>query len=294
MGPQSRFKLSLLGGFLLTITFAMALSAGVAWLRGSPPLAGLHHPQARPRPAAPSPSPTRQADAPRPGPARPTFPFPVRWTASVAIKTLDELADPAPLLARPATLPHRTDKLTMTGGTGRGHDTVIGTIADYLSCRRAGMKPKTPADAALEPIVKGQLYPLLYLRRAWPSQTSFVANFNLAGDPLNGLPVALSPAVSPEAQRRRAQAVASGGTWKKLLPGARATAEGPFATRIADREYDLRLAVLAWGDFNHDGYEDVLLSGVCTARRTTYISSYFVVLTRTAAGGPLTVLDVQE
>ncbi|MDD4889449.1 MAG: hypothetical protein PHU85_05925 [Phycisphaerae bacterium] len=291
MSSLSRFKLYLLAGFLVSVAFAVTLAAGWQRIRGVDRNGSLAAVTQLP-PAPASPQPKDSAPPTPPAPPKPVPQIQPHWTPAVALANLADLSNPDPLLNRPLNLPARSDKLTMTAG--RGREMIVRTLREYLTCRQQGFVGKTAADSVLESVAKIQLYPLLYLRRAWPSQVSFVSDFNITADPLAELPVTLAPAISADQQKQIARLAATGGTWKKLLPRTRVQADGKFAVRISDRDYDLRLTTLAWGDFNRDGFEDVLLSAACSARQGGGHSCCFVVLTRTAKGAPLTVLEVRE
>lgn len=64
---------------------------------------------------------------------------------------------------------------------------------------------------------------------------------------------------------------------------------------ITDSHGSWELAILAWGDFNGDGFEDLAISVYSAARRGTYRSTAYYLLTRCRPIGVLlTVRSPQE
>jgi hypothetical protein len=88
--------------------------------------------------------------------------------------------------------------------------------------------------------------------------------------------------------------VAGGADWKAIFPSARVSVIDKNTIRITDRSAEVRLTVLAWGDFNRGGLEDVLVSATTFDRSGMAKHFALAVLTRTTKTGPLTLVDYQQ
>ena len=316
MSSLSRFKIGLLLWLIVTVCLGMVIATGVQsfgpgmQLSGMMDAPGTASGGASPRPQAaagnPNPSRTPIGSTGGSGPSGPGFDFnfknfaamPIHWTAGIPIRDLNELANPEPLLNHPVSFPTRTDRLTMVDG--RGKAAVVKTVGDYLRFKSQGWRAKAASDGTLEIFAKAQLYPLIYLRRAQGARQSFVSDFDITDHPLTNLPPTLGPVLSAEqaaAVAKRAPGTAAA-DWKAIFPSTRVTTIDKNTIRISDRSAagaaEVRLTVLAWGDFNHDGLEDVLVSAITFDRGGTAHHYALAVLTRTTKAGPLTMVEYQQ
>ena len=312
MSSVSRFKIGLLLWLIVTVCLGMAISTGMQsfgpemQLSGMMPAVGspgqFGQPGQAHRPVAGADDRTRSLNPAGPtggnvsaGPVVPLLP--IHWTTAVALRDLNELVNPEPVLNRPINFPNRADRFTMVDARGKAAQ--VKTIGDYLRLKSQGCRAKTASDSALEVFAKAQLYPLIYLHRAVGARQSFVSDFDITTRPLATLPALLGPVLSADqaaAITRRAAGSASrrGLEGDLLAPSARVTVIDKNTIRIADRSAEVRLTVLAWGDFNRDGLEDVLISATTFARGGTVPKHFAVaVLTRKTQTGPLTVVDYQ-
>jgi hypothetical protein len=210
------------------------------------------------------------------------------------------LANPEPLLNRPIgfSAPTRADRFTMVDPRGKAGQ--VKTIGDYLRLKSQGYRAKGASDSVLEISAKAQLYPLIYLHRATGAKQSFVGDFDItARPPLTSLLATLGPVLAADQAMAAGRRVAgSRGSRSRLendllAPSARVSVIDKNTIRITGRSAEVRLALLAWGDFNHGGFEEVLISATAFDRAGTARYFALTVLTRTTQAGPLRLVDYQ-
>lgn len=101
------------------------------------------------------------------------------------------------------------------------------------------------------------------------------------------LPPGLSIVVSSDDQRRVQAAVDQGQSWKDIEPGLRATLQAPDVVEVVTEGSLSSLTLLARGDFDGDGWEDLLIDVRHALRGGSYRSVRLVLVTRTRDRGPL-------
>jgi hypothetical protein len=193
--------------------------------------------------------------------------FPVRWSASLGLASLADLED---RLSRPLW---SAAGILLAGkwrhvGAGEAPEPVnpvrIASCADYRAADLAALTTSSQSDHNLLAEFGATCRALDWLARAKPSRQSFVADFNLDEAAAELLPAGIAIPVN-SAERRAIQAdEAAGRSWRRwhesrgrpLRAGAPTTDGGAVFEWAAARS---RLAILARGDFDGDGIEDVLL-----------------------------------
>lgn len=167
----------------------------------------------------------------------------------------------------------------------------LASCRDYLAVRDRMVGSDT--DAAYR-VVRLQTVPctaLALLRSAGaPTHTALAADF-LQETATSSYPASLWPAVSDDERQQLAQ------------PGATLqTASGKPALLVVNGEaleleasnYGLRLTLLARGDFDHDGWEDVALRWEAHSVKGSYTDARLVVLTRTGKESSLRELALDK
>lgn len=103
----------------------------------------------------------------------------------------------------------------------------------------------------------------MFLKQSIPSYESNVADYHFTKDSLDELPVNLDIYGPHSSGKNIAMAILKGQSGKQFYPEARIIYLIPHEIRFIAGEgknvSEIRLKILAWGDFNHDGLEDVLL-----------------------------------
>ena len=136
--------------------------------------------------------------------------------------------------------------------------------------------------------------PLLVLA-AKPSSVSYVSNFKLDDSAIDLLPPTLSWLLSGEDEQAADDAEREGLSWKKFKPGLKIREKHTNGMTFEEPdEATIDLEIKAFGDFNGDQIEDVLLFKSIHAINGTLRVYRAVILTRLAAGGALKAFEVED
>lgn len=132
--------------------------------------------------------------------------------------------------------------------------------------------------------------PITHLRYAASSPVSHVADYRLTEHSLSNLPPTLARPGPGHEIRRIERAAREGKTWKDIYPDTKISVVDPhrIELRLGNEGTRIILTLEAWGDFNRDGTEDILLHLADYAIGGTYRSYEYVVLTRHARNARLT------
>lgn len=214
---------------------------------------------------------------------------PVRW--------LEEVAPPgrAALEARLAQPVKNEipDPLVEETRDGR---TVIRTCTDYAAAKKRRWEPANNFQIAVEAAFREQCEVGALILAAKPSRQSFLDTFTLDTSALDRLPPTLSYALSGDAERAASEAERLGKSWKTFKPAA-IVVETPSTHELVVEEPDdarIDLRIKAFGDFDGDGVEDVLIFVSTHAIGASFQSYEPIVLTRTSAGGSLKVVNIKR
>lgn len=237
-------------------------------------------------PVAPPPSPTPVRSLPRePRPGAPVAPLAIRWTRALA---LDDLAAVDEGLTRDLEFPGEA-----TDEDGRSY--VVKTCRDSLDLHARGIS----ASGRMQDDYWARLCrPLELLHGARPARQSFVSDLErIRGKTLAILPAIMATAFSDEAVEAQQSAVRRGLSWRAYVPSVRVLHERALpshAARIDDDGWGAFLELLAWADFDGDGFEDVLIRSVNYAPDGCASYERLFLLTRTTAHGVLRVLSAEN
>lgn len=122
-------------------------------------------------------------------------------------------------------------------------------------------------------------------------QKDFIGDFPMDEKHVRSLPVGMAFAVSPDNERKVASIKSSGGTLGDFIGNVKLQALG----ESGDRRVVLRdgsggsqlLSVLAEGDFDHDGVNDLLVASNNSMSGGSYHAAHLYIVSRLASGGPL-------
>lgn len=166
----------------------------------------------------------------------------------------------------------------------------IGTCSALFRADAEGLSVRNALDAVIYRARATDCYAVRATGRARASQRSFVADFAMDPAQARTLPVRLAFAISPDEERRVARIRRRGGDLGDFIGTARiepAAVSAP-GVRIDDRSGGTqRMRLLARGDFDGDGTEDLLIATDQHVAGGSYRSFGLFVVTRTAAGAPL-------
>lgn len=214
--------------------------------------------------------------------------YSVRWTRAVGPPSRQALQAK---LKRPVKRP---PSQTIYEHTGRQRE--IRTCADYARARKNGWSDSANTyERSTEAFFKDECDVALLVLAAKPSRVSYVRNFKLDEAALDLLPPTLSWILSGEEEQAADDAERQGLSWKKFKPELKTVGKSTDWMAIEEPgEARISLEIKAFGDFNGDGIEDVLLFKSTNAIEGTFRYYEPVILTRTADGRQLKVLKVQD
>lgn len=228
-------------------------------------------------PARTTDAPVPRSETPAEKPARP-----IRWTEHVDLGSTDELADFDKRIARP---------LYEGGEPYKG----IATCADFFRSMEKGWEFETNAEMYLYMNSELACEPLRLLHAAQSARVSHVGDFRLDQAVLKALPATLAPPTDDQLNRadddkqvdRSPSAV-----WGSVLRGAKLEHPDAHSLRILRDDFETTMILLAWADFNADGFEDVLLWIESQATGGTLRFGSLRVITKTTPDGSWQVIDL--
>jgi len=125
------------------------------------------------------------------------------------------------------------------------------------------------------------------------ARKDFVAGFTLDEKTVRALPVDLAPVISRDDERKVAGIRSRGGALGDFLGAATVEVLGrPEDRKVVVRDGDggnQILSVLAEGDFDHDGFNDLLMSSMKSLDGGSYHAADLHVVSRLGEGEPLVV-----
>lgn len=239
----------------------------------------------------------------------PASELPVRWSGWIELNGLEEVD---------AILDRRVRRLTLTKDGTSGEDAApqrtVETGREWLAAVAEGYYARTAFDKSVQSEFIFRVEPLLMLRdRARPSKTSHVKKFEFTDALARQLPVTIHPDCDLKIQTAISQGRACPGLpedwlersksgalpvdsplWPRfadVFGDARAEIAQPYYGRVVEgtEEHgtDISLRIVAWGDFNGDGVEDLLLESAASCLDGTGQSFGMLLLTRLEPDGPL-------
>jgi hypothetical protein len=215
--------------------------------------------------------------------------IPVRWTRAVGPPSRQALR--AKLLKPPARKP-RSKKIYFGHETGRE----IRTCVDYLRALKHGWGGSgNTYEQDIESFFKDECDVMWLVLAAKPSRVSYVRGFKLDESALDLLPPTLSFNLFAEQEEAADQAEHSGLSWKKYNPEMKLVGK-KFNEITVDEDPSSRviLQIKAFGDFNGDGVEDVLLFRTSYLTQGTARDYTPVILTRLTPGGRFKAFAVDD
>lgn len=224
------------------------------------------------------------------------FALAVAQSASHPVRWVDEVAPPGrPALVARLAQPMKGTPAPLVENTRDG-TTEIRTCTEYAAAKKRRWEPENNTQIAVESFFREQCEVGALILAAKPSRESFVDRFAFDGLALESLPPTLSYVLSPDEERAADEAERRGQSWKAFQPAARIV--GTLRASQIDIEVPdearIRLTIKAFGDFDGDGVEDVLVFVSTHAIGASFQSYEPIVLTRTSAGGSLRAVKIKR
>lgn len=216
----------------------------------------------------------------------------MRWTEQVPL-TADDLRDVEAFLRRPVPMHPNADdhRPTLEGPDGRTVTPV--TAREWLDARAAGFVPRANVDNKLETAFKKRAYPALWLAKARRAERSYIADLRPDLLATRWMPPRWSFVFDEDEYLDLSKRLGRAPAWHELFPATRLDDRGRHFVRFEDGESaGIQLSFLAWGDYDGDGNEDLLLEVATYAPRGTFSHVMLVTLSRTEPGGQ--VLEIQR
>lgn len=224
--------------------------------------------------------------------------WPVVWTRSLELRSQGDverrLAEPAPDTAEYVVWNARCSR---AGGQNRcvPVDTIVTrSCREFSDALKQGLSGQTTVDRDAIAAVGVRCAAIRAIGTARAAKASAVRTFRLTRRALGELPATLALAVTDQDS---VQLWAAGSRGVSLLGEtgrASATVEhyasGDTALRVAARDQNLTFEILARGDFDGDGWDDLLVHAVAGARGGSFTTDEVYVLTRRDPGRVLRVV----
>jgi hypothetical protein len=200
----------------------------------------------------------------------------VRWTSALALNSLEEIDQ---RLATPWEYP-----LDVSRFSGKLEKAVIANCLSYFDLTRQGFE-STPFTYQL--VLGADCHALRALSQAVSAQRTHLAGLQLDEKVINDLPPDLSLVLSKDDARKVAAAHKEGRSWREFQPITRVTRENSHTMLVEGHGWKVRMEIYAFGDFNGDGVEDILVKTHGWLTEGTYAATRLLVLTRFQDSGRL-------
>jgi len=220
--------------------------------------------------------------------AEPNAEYPVRWTKEVKIQKLRDIDR---LLDEPVDLSQAGEGAELILTNEDGNKVKVTTCREYLHYKDQDYNAFTTYDITMESWFILRSGTLEFLKTAWPSKVSYISDFDFRHSKkiIKYLPASLVLSFHGVSEED-----IKGSEKRPLMTLA------PKIKGIIKDEYNLDLeyedsycyiTLLAFGDYNHDGIEDMLLHVAHHYYMGSGRGYENVILTQKEKGGQWTVLD---
>lgn len=212
----------------------------------------------------------------------PVLHLPMRdWPAGYTLEQLKDL--PMPELVQ-------VDGLNLVNETGEIQR--VTTWRAYDRASKAGYHCSDDASLRLSSWLEVRGGILQFLERAQPSRTSYVRDLRMGSDLLRQLPATLGLLVSGEQIEAARAAAQTGKPWSDFFPAMKIKRRTRTTMQLEGGGDSAYLRFVAYGDFDHDGVEDLLLYLAYQATEGTMSYACTAILTRASRMEPLRVVTL--
>jgi hypothetical protein len=151
----------------------------------------------------------------------------------------------------------------------------VRTCAQYMAAKMDGYDPADQTAYGIDQagIFSARCSMLMKIVNARASRDGELHDYRFSRQSLDDLPPCLAQACAAVPRSKPAQdAALAGGSWRQFSPEAKVTQASDGHLEISDNDQNISLDLVAWGDFYHDGHEEILvgiethaLEGECRA-----------------------------
>jgi len=229
--------------------------------------------------------------------------YPVRWTRAVGPPTRQALEAK---FREPVKLP-RSERIY-------DHEREIRSCVDYARASKDDLELGDADKMRTARLFDDRCGIIALVLTAKPARTSYIKSFKLDEAALDLFPPTLSSELLEDG-KAAGQAERQGLSWKKFRPGLKILEKSENGIAVLEPEprpeqtpgekgtpdedptpNDVRvyLEIKAFGDFNGDGIEDVLLFRADHFVYHSLFSWSALILTRLEAGGPLKAIELED
>jgi hypothetical protein len=177
------------------------------------------------------------------------------------------------------------DRFTVTNGSQTTEVTSCRSLLDLADA----YEPAAPEFEIFQGR-KARCRALSLVANAKPARNSLVRGFVLDDSAPARLPAGLAMNISPDDERRIAEATKRGQRWRDLEEVKLVSRTSPEEATYADETSKQNLVLLAHGDFNGDGFEDLLVLSEGRLPEGSYEATRLFVVTQTATEQQLALL----
>ena len=167
---------------------------------------------------------------------------------------------------------------------GIANVTNVVTWREFERLSKAGYEPAANHDLGMAGWFSLERGIIPFWQRAVPAKQSFVRPLPMNRKLLQWLPLDLGPQISNEESEAVARAIKAGKSWLEFYPDTKINKQTSDSIELSVDGFGITLTVMAYGDFDHDGYDDALLCVSHSAIGGTLNYSFNAMLTRTNAG----------
>jgi hypothetical protein len=200
--------------------------------------------------------------------------IPVHWCNKGDLSRLRSLKDVETERLRPLR-PNGEQGLKMG-------DQIAQNCKEYDEFKKQGLEVGvTTFDLTQESFFKQKCTLLQLIKKAQPSKKSFLSHYKFTKNSLRDFPPSLGGIWGePSRLSSLREAMKAGKSWADFDPKKKVTQITKNSITFADRNEKVFLEFLVWGDFNHDGVEDVWVKVATHAIEGSFRSYDHAILTR--------------
>ena len=167
----------------------------------------------------------------------------------------------------------------------------VTTWREFVRRHKEGYWEKTNADSVMSSWFWATCGHIPFLEQAVPATNSFVRSLRPGKGLVWLLPLTLAPQLGEESNDV-GEGIKHHKSWLALYPNTKIVKRTDTELELRMGRYEMSVTILAYGDFNHDGFDDMLVSYLHRVTDGTFCYSGVAVLTRTAPDDSLKAIEI--